>query len=376
MICQTGSPSRVVVVSALLTCGTFFAFAPRTSAAEVTLDTLRSQLRETLSGLQTIEMHYRRTQLFKESPTANEHRHVSNCEWVRDGSRVRFVRHADDLPGIWSSFDGKSGYQVTWDTSRQDFPTQITKLPSIPESLEYDYLPDQWIGLKLPDCDRTLQHLLDGPDSKLIGRVDKGELVVYEVDLGVHRKIRGDPWNWRVWLCPDRDGLPVELQAAPADNHPEYERVMRLMGVQQFQIAEFRRVTDESLERERWLPTRFSLKLALSSFDHEATLVRVNRQLPDGLFIPAPQAGTRMVDVSASGRKTTWIHEPEKAIANLVEQVAQDVKSQSANASSERNVVARPADWSPLYRALRWIGAFLLLGVGVVYAVASLRSRG
>jgi hypothetical protein len=252
---------------------------------------------------------------------------------------------------------------------------QITKTSSRPANIGYDYLPSHWLGLTLPDSDRNLMQLLDDPQVEYVKVEQRDQVTVHEVNLGVHRKIDETPWLWRVWLCPDRDGLPVEIQAAPANDHPERERILELMGIQQFRVPEFREIADESLERKRWWPRQLTLNVATMTRDHDIHLSRVNHTVPAPTFQPEPQPGTRLVDATRPGREVSRVHEPQRAIAAVVQQVARDVQSQSESLSDGATVIARPRAWSVWSSLFRWAGAVLLLAAGLAYVIAARNGR-
>lgn len=361
---QRGASTRTLLSAC------FFCFGgTAASGAEPTLADLASQLRETLSGINTVEMHYRQT-LSGQGPAV-----TSNCEWIRDGDKTRLIMHAGELPGGWWSFDGRHGYSIEHFANRPQDMRGILKTSSAPEMIGQMYAPGDWLGLRLAtDPPAVLTDLVAQGQSRIAAAETFDGLPAYRLDLGVHDRPAEGAWAWSAVVCPGKDGLPVEISCVPSETNPDFKRLSSLVGRVRFAVSEFRSVNDSALHRERWLPWKMSLEIAATKWDLEASSARVNHVIPAAAYVPQPQPGTEIVDITVPGKRKVRIHKPEAGLAKQVAALAKETRESPA-AAPGRGPVASPPD--PMFwpRTTFWAGALCLFAAAVVYVVHSRRGR-
>lgn len=332
------------------------------SSPEVTLDSLREQLKETLSSLDRMRVHYRMT-------ATNKGKAIQiDCDWVRDGTRGRVVATRDGLPSEWHSFDGKFGYSIGWHPDRPEFPREINKTSGPSEFLVSNFSPDNLIGVRLVARDLNLSILLDDQQARLVKTETKDNLVRCLVDLGVHQDQFGKSWHFSAVLAPGRDGLPVEFTTTAHGDDPESEQIRNRVGPRVCTIEEFRQVHDSTLNRDAWFPFRGQLVMKESSYKIEVMEAVLNVPVEDSLFVPVPQAGTKLIDDTTPNRRVVQVHQPEIAAAEDSDRIAKELHARPQLSKSDLHAVALPANPYLLWSWLRWVGAIALLAIGAVYA--------
>lgn len=329
---------------------------------EVTLVVLRGQLKETLSALDRMRVRYRMTSTYK-----GKSLHI-DCDWIRDGARGRVVATRDGLPSEWHSFDGKFGYSIGWHPDRPHFPREINKTSAPSEFLDTNFSPDNLLGVQLVARDLDLSILLDGQQARIVKTETKDGLVRCLVDLGVHQDQFGKSWHFTAVLAPGRDGLPVEFTTDIRGIDPEAEQIRKFMGSRVCTIEEFRQVHDSTLNRDAWFPFRGQLTMKESSIKIEVMEAVLNPPVEDSLFVPEPQAGTKLIDDTIPSRRVVQIHQPEIAAAEEADRMAKELRDMPKTSKPHIRAVALPANPYLVWSWLRWVGAIALLVIGAVYA--------
>lgn len=332
------------------------------SSPEVTLDSLRGQLKETLSSLDRMRVRYRMTATYKGKALQID------CDWIRDGARGRVVVTRDGLPSEWHSFDGKIGYSIGWHPDRPEFPREINKTSAPSEFLVSNFSPDNLIGVRLVARDLDLSILLDDQQARIVKTETKDGLVRCLVDLGVHQDQFGKSWHFSAVLAPGRDGLPVEFMTTAHGDDPESEQVRNRVGPRVCTIEEFRQVHDSTLNRDAWFPFRGQLTMKESSVKIEVMDAVLNVPVDDSLFVPVPQAGTKLIDDTTPNRRVVQVHQPEIAAAEEAERMAKELRDMPKSSKSDIHAVALPANPYLVWSWLRWVSVVALLVIGAVYA--------
>ena len=331
-------------------------------AADPTPQELAARLRETLTGLHTIEMEYRQTQTFNGRTTTNE------CEWLRSGDKLRLIYHAGELPGGWWSFDGQYGHSVNYFPDRETEIRGISKTLTPPTGLDF-YSPADWLGLRLyglPSVD--LADLLAQPQARIVATETFGAVPAYRVDLGEHQTEVHGTWTWTAVICPGRDSLPVDISCEPADGNPDSERLGNAIGSVRFLVLDFYEVHDAALQRTRWLPQRMRRETKLAVHELEASVSRVNHEVSKTAFVPRPQPGTELIDNTVPGDRKVRVYKPEAALTQQAADLAKEVRPPTTPAEA---AVARAPDASLWTTIALWSGAFCLLSAAVVYFLYS-----
>ncbi|MGC1274920.1 MAG: hypothetical protein WBC44_14535 [Planctomycetaceae bacterium] len=340
------------------------------TAADPTPQELAARLRETLTGLHTIEMEYREStsNQFGDKPSNT---FINEYEWIRDGQRQLLVRKEGDFAAGQWSFDGNYGFSVGYRKGQPDTAREITKSRSVPWQLNNQYTPAFWMGLRLSELNENLAELLLDPQARVTGSELRGDLKLYRVDLGTHGDEASDPWSWSVSLCPDRDGLPVEIIRTPAANHPDRKRLEELIGETSFVVTEFRAIRDHALQRDRWVPWNMRLEMAKSTWTLDMVLARVNHDVSPERFVPQPGAGTFAIDETTPGRRSVRVNLPQEARSQRAQDLIEEVRAPSA---TPRPAVAAPPDSGRWSRRAAWGGAILLFVAAVTYFRRSWRA--
>lgn len=363
-------PGQRSVWTVMITLALAFGTVPARSA-DPSVEDLAARLRETLTGLHTIEASFLRTVRNDEGGVF-----VNECHWLSDGGRFKFVADPNTsgagLSNAWISFDGRTGHTVT---RKGDFPKQITKVSGIPEQFRSVSTPSRWLGLTLNETDGTILDLLESGKASVIAAESWNGLPAYRVDLGTHETRLAGPWRYTALLCPDRGGLPVEIECRLGDQHPSAEK-RGLIAATLYTVTEFEPVSDQTLGVQHWFPWKMQRSDHRVTQTLEMTEVRINGPVSKSAFTPpAPQPGTWVVDESVPGRRTERMYEDKKWLAERAPALTQEIQTNIRSAADPKGaaVARRPgAGW--LSRTAPWLGAGALVLAGALYAVRSLRT--
>lgn len=357
--------------------------AARATAADPTPQELAAKLRETLTGLHTIEMEYRQ-EIVSETGENGRETISRTLNWLADGERGRIAAFTDGEMSGWWGFDGRHGYRVGFRPNEPGVPREIITATTPPAVLTIEYTPAYWLGLKVSEIgdsltlDRLLagEGLLENEETSIVGEETWEGLPVFRVKLGERMSQNSGLWTHTAVICPGRDGLPVEIIVAPSEINPLAERINRVTGPFRFTVSEFREVHDEALQKTRWLPWRMSLKNKLCEWKIDVTLARVNHSIPAGEFDPPPpQPGTNLIDETVPGRqRQVTVYMPEIALARQANDLVAAVRPETPATADVAAAVAVPPNPGRWGRIAAWAGSFLLLAAGLVYAYRSLRT--
>lgn len=330
------------------------------TAAEVspesTLASLRGQLRETLTALHSIDVSYKLTSTYGGGVRQ------SDCEWTKEGGRLRLVTQRDGQPNTWFSFNGTHGYSVGWHPERPGFPREINTSKSIPEALLSEYVPAFWLGLRWRGADTDLLTLMDQSQTRVIRSEFHDNHVAHVVDLGVLPNPGSCGWHWTAVLCPTFGGLPVELIGEPEGASAEATRLRNLTGTIRFSATNFKQVTDQTLNQQRWFPRNMILSMKPSRWELSVADVTINGAYAPAFFAPpAPQSGTYLNDDTVPGERRYKIHDAESILLEQGAILREAPQNELASQAINRPAVAMPPDGSRVWLWIRLISAIVLL---------------
>lgn len=373
-LCGLRCPAIALLVMAI-------GLAPaRSPAAEPTIEELAAQLRETLTGLHSIEARYRKTYVVRETNQT----YVNDCLWIIDGAREKLFegpsKEGQPLPNEWLSFDGRFGYQVVM---KGDFPAQINKSSIPPKRIKSMSVAACWLGLVLREFDGTLIDLLDRGTARVTGREDWNGLPAYKVDFGTHGTPLAGPWRYVAVLCPGRDGLPVEITAKFDADHPDAARHPQVASLSRaatntYTVSEFLQANDAALGTVRWFPAKMKMRRddSSASTDLEMQSVRINHPISAAIFAPpTPLPGTVVADESVPGKRTVTRHEDKKAMTARATALAREVGAATRASPTEHAVGTEQPNSRRLLYFFRWGGTGILVFAGVLFVFRSLRPR-
>ncbi|MGC1273967.1 MAG: hypothetical protein WBC44_09685 [Planctomycetaceae bacterium] len=329
-------------------------------AADPTPQDLAAQLRETLTGLHTIEMQYFESQTFDERTTKGER------EWLKSGERLRLIARPGELPRGWWSFDGRYGHNVNYVPGKDGEIRGISKTSTRPAALDMS-TPADWLGMRLRGLPSvSLADLLDAPQARIVATESFGDLAAYRVSLGEQDSKINGRWSWTAVVCPERDGLPVEISREPAKSNEQFQQ----LGITRLVVDDFYEVHDDALERTRWLPQRMRLESSLSTMDLEVTLSLVNHDIQQVAFVPEPQPGTQLIDDTVPGARKVRVYKPEEALAEQAAELAAAANAKGVPpvaTSTSPGVTAAPPSNSLWATIGLYGGAVCLLAAAFVY---------
>lgn len=358
--CLTGLP----VVAMLLFCVAGSPFS-RSAHAALTLDDVRAMLSEQLSSLESVRVQY--------------HLQRSESEedwiWLQDGQRRLVRRVRQENPNLrapiylWYSFDGKNGYDITYDPERPDHMRSISKLGDVPRFYWQQYSPAHWLGLALLSRPDSLAMLLEQDAARVVGEVDLDGSRCVHVDLGAEGQARGASFRWEVWLDPARGGLPRRIRRVPDDSTETGRRLLAEGYETVMDVERFERVRDHATESERWFPMEMTMRGAESrlSMTLNVTSLELNRPIPKGEFVPQPEFGTLVADLTVPPKHPRrYRMEGGEAAVEAMRRAAVERARELTRQAREADgppVVAEPDDGSRVVSFVRW-GAVLMLAAG------------
>lgn len=352
-------PSAVIVGSLAL-----FGLRNIAQAEEPTLESLRSQFKESMSALVRLKLNYLLTSV------GNNQTNQFENSLVMDGDRQQCSSSLAGKRMAWDSYDGKYGYSVGWHHERPDFPREIIKTSSPSEFLLSNYTPLSFLGVRLVASDLNLSSLIDDSQARLVKTETHDGNVRCHIDFGEHQDQYQKKWRFTAILAPNRDGLPVSITATLLGNEPAIVQERNVLGSPIYAVDEFQQIHDNTLNRMAWFPMRGSLKFKSSSYQFEVREVVLSPSIENSLFSPTPQPGTKLIDDTIPNRRKVEVFQPELALQAVVDQHATNL----AVNPTGKQAVAAPKDWFLVWNRLRWGGAILLVICGAIYAWSSRRT--
>jgi outer membrane lipoprotein-sorting protein len=184
--------------------------------------------------------------------------------------------------------------------------------------------PDQFLGLRLSNLDRTIQDIFDATEGNwnLSSRFDRSWLNAESVSSHV---VSDTVFNVAVYIDPLQEFLPLEIEITPPDGHKH-------AGTWQmhYTIQEVLTVQDEFFDRPRLFPRVATLEqdyVGKKTLELNVSKVRINADLDDGLFRPIIPGGTTVADVPSDGRSTLGVKGDDAAVDARIRELTEEAKT-------------------------------------------------
>lgn len=284
-----------------------FGLAHDCQAAETLpdLDTVRNQVREYHSSIQSIHVRFNHWNNFDPQRKSGDGPDYGpqKMEWAEQGTQKLLFVDAlidDRHPGykIHVSHDSDSAYYVDFDPHDLNLKTVRTIFKAARINDVYDQiptLPAHFCGLRVPMHYGSLLDLLSLESAVLVGREDVDGASCLHAKVSDVKDAAGLSTGWNIWLDEAKEYLPRRMSFKYADDAwPKNSKFKNSDWL--YEVRQYVQVEDGLLNRLRWFPSVMVHSSSLLTWRLETETVEINGKIPKAKFQPEMPVGTLVVE--------------------------------------------------------------------------------